>query len=148
MSDTQEQAQLREHLREMRRAVGGLGHDFRIEFEDLDGKITRLGALTAREARDAVLDIHDDFANLGRRIDTEIERLPGQVSAGFQRAGSAIESGAVRVGSVTRDALTTAGSKAKEGTKNALAAAAGVRRTPMKEWHSPGSAAAARPDDE
>jgi len=29
---------------------------------------------------------------------------------------------------------------AKEGTKNALARAAGVRRTPMREWEHPASA--------
>jgi len=33
--------------------------------------------------------------------------------------------------------MMDAGHKAKESTKNALATAAGVRKTPMREWSPP-----------
>jgi hypothetical protein len=139
MPDSTEQAQMREHLREMRRAVSGLGRDFAIDFETLDEKIDRLGKLTAKEAKYALIDIHDDFASLGRSIDDEIRRLPHQVGAAVVRAGGAIERGATRLGSATGSAVESAVSKASEGTKNAAARFAGVRRTPMKQWHHPDS---------
>ena len=41
MSESREQAQFRQHLSEMRKAAGGLGHDFANEFSNLDGKIER-----------------------------------------------------------------------------------------------------------
>ena len=137
MPESAEQAQLRQHLREMRRAVGGLGHDFAIEFETLDEKIDRLGKLTAKEAKYALIDIHDDFSALGRSIDEEIRRLPHQVGSAVVRAGEAIGSGATRLANATGSAIESAGSKAVEGTKNAAARIAGVKRTPMKEWHHP-----------
>jgi hypothetical protein len=49
----------------------------------------------------------------------------------------AIGSGASRAGAATRDAFVSAGHRAKEGTRNALASAAGVKRTPMREWSTP-----------
>ena len=137
MPDSQEQVQLRAHLHEMRKAVGGLGRDFALEFETLDDKIDRLGKLTAKEAKYALIDIHDDFSALGRSIDSELTKLPHQIASGASRAGEAIASGASRIGSGTAAAFETAGSRAKEGTKNAAARIAGVRRTPMKEWHTP-----------
>ena len=66
MSEEPEPPRFREHLREMREAVAGLGHDVRTDFAD-----------------------------------------------------------APRV--------------AREGTKNALARAAGVRRSPIREWSDPAS---------
>lgn len=137
MPDTDEQAQLREHLREMRRAVGGLGRDFEIEINNLDTKIDRLGKLTAKEAKYAILDIRDDFTALGRSIDEEIRRFPQQVGHAVVRAGGAIADGTTRLANATGSAIEAAGSKAVEGTKNAAARIAGVRRTPMKEWHNP-----------
>jgi hypothetical protein len=137
MSPTQEQVKLREHLSEMRQGVGGLGRDFALEFHQIDDKISRLGALTANEARSALREIEQDFANLGTRIDSEIRRFPGQVAQGFAAAGRGISGGTTRAAVATRDALESAGHRAKVGTKNALASAAGVKRTPMKEWHTP-----------
>ena len=117
----------------MRRAAGGIGRDFQNEFTDLDRKIERLGHTTAKEAKYLALDIQDDFANLGRAMDQEVRRIPGHIA----NAGIAIGSGASRAGAATRDAFLTAGHRAKEGTRNALASAAGVKRTPMREWSTP-----------
>ena len=133
MTDPQEEAQFRAHLAEMRRAAAGLGRDFASEFSDLDRKIERLGHMTAREGRYLARDIQDDFANLGRRMDEEVRRIPQHIA----NAGVAIGSGAARAGAATRDAFVSAGHAAKVGTKNALATAAGVRRTPMREWSPP-----------
>ncbi len=142
MSNDREEAQFRAHLAEMRRAAGGLGRDFASEFTDLDRKIERLGHVTAKEAHYLALDIQDDFSNLGKRMDKEMRDLPGHIA----NAGIAIGSGASRAGAATRDAFVSAGKAAKTGTKNALASAAGVRRTPMREW-SPPSGDAAPSDD-
>ena len=133
MSDSREEAQFRQHLAEMRRAAGGIGRDFATEFSELDRKIERLGHTTSKEAKYLALDIQDDFANLGRAMDAEIRRIPQHLA----NAGVAIGSGASRAGAATRDAFVAAGHRAKEGTRNALASAAGVKRTPMREWTSP-----------
>jgi len=133
MSDTREEAQFRQHLAEMRRAAGGIGRDFAAEFSDLDRKIERLGHTTAKEAKYLVLDIQDDFVHLGKAMDEEVRRIPQHIA----NAGIAIGSSASRAGAATRDAFVSAGKRAKAGTRNALASAAGVRRTPMREWSSP-----------
>jgi hypothetical protein len=137
MSETPDQAQLRQHLSEMRRAAHGIGKDFAIEFSNIDEKIERLGKLTSKEAKYALSDIHDDFSALGRAVDDEMRRLPHQVGSAVSRAGTAVGDATMRFASATGSAIESAGLKAKEGTKNALASAAGVRRTPMKEWHTP-----------
>ncbi|MGA9839780.1 MAG: hypothetical protein WBS16_05010 [Thermoplasmata archaeon] len=133
MTSSRDEAQFREHLSEMRRAAGGLGRDFANEFTDLDRKIERLGHTTAKEAKYLALDIQDDFTNLAKAMDAEVRRIPQR----FANAGIAIGSGASRAGAATRDAFVSAGKKAKEGTRNALASAAGVKRTPMREWSTP-----------
>jgi hypothetical protein len=137
--ETNQQVQLRRHLHELRRATRGIGQDFAVEFQHLDDQIARLGSLTAQEAKEALLDIQDDFAALGRSIETELRRLPGRMADGLSRAGQGLESGAIRAATATRDALESAGHATKESTKNALASLAGVRRTPMKEWSPPSS---------
>jgi hypothetical protein len=136
--DTPEQAQLRRHLSELRRATAGLGKDFSIEIQTLGTKIDRLGALTGKEARNFAYDIEDDFANLGHSVRVEAKKLPGEIASGAVKAGVAIGSGVSRFAGATKDTLTAAGKKASEGTKNTLASLAGVRRTPMKEWRPPG----------
>ena len=133
MSDRREQAQFREHLAEMRRAAAGLGGDFAREFSDLDQKIERLGEATAQEARNLGSEIQADFTTLGRAIDDGMRRLPGRIAS----AGVAIGSGTARAAGAARDAMVAAGHRAKEGTKNALATAAGVKRSPMREWSPP-----------
>jgi len=133
MSDSRDEAQFRQHLADMRRAAGGIGRDFANEFADLDRKIEKLGHTTSKEAKYLALDIQDDFANLGKALDEEVRRIPQH----FANAGIAIGSGASRAGAATRDAFVSAGKRAKEGTKNALASAAGVKRTPMREWSTP-----------
>ena len=137
MSDAREEAQFRQHLAEMRRAAGGIGRDFAAEFTDLDRKIERLGHVTSKEGKYLMLDIQDDLANLGKAIDTEVRRIPAHIANG----GIAIGSAASRAGAATRDAFVTAGHRAKVGTQNALASAAGVKRTPMKEWSTPTTSA-------
>ena len=143
MSDSREEAQFRQHLAEMRRAAGGIGRDFAAEFNDLDRKIERLGHTTAKEAKYLALDIQDDFAALGKAMDEEVRRIPQHIA----NAGIAIGSGASRAGAVTRDAFVAAGHRAKEGTKNALASAAGVKRTPMHEWSPPSTGDDAGPSE-
>jgi hypothetical protein len=133
MTDSREEAQFREHLSDMRRAAGGIGRDFASEFAELDRKIEKLGHTTAKEAKYLALDIQDDIANLGKAIDTDMRRIPQHIA----NAGIAIGSGASRAGAATRDAFNAAGKRAREGTKNAFASAAGVKRTPMREWSTP-----------
>jgi len=133
MSDSREQAQFRAHLSEMRHAAGGLGRDFAHEFSDLDNKIERFGNATAKEAKYLGLEIQDDFANLGKAMDTEMRRIPQRISD----AGAAIGAGTVRAATAVRDGAVATGKAVKTGTKNALAVAAGVKRTPMREWSPP-----------
>lgn len=133
MGDTPEQAELRRHLGELRQAAHGIGRDFKIEFGRLDDKISRMPHAAAKDLRYWFEDVDGDFRNLGRSIDDELAKIPGRMS----NAGAAIAAAAERVGSATKEGLLSAGKKTKEGTKNVLAAAAGVRRTPMKEWHPP-----------
>src|ERR1700683_1302239 len=89
MPETAEQAQMRQHLAEMRRAAHGLGHDIAIKIENLDQEIDRFGKLTAKEAKYTILDIHDDFAALSRAIDQEARKLPHQVGSAVGQAGAA-----------------------------------------------------------
>ena len=134
MVDTREQARLREHWAEMRRATAGLGKDLAIEVEQLGTNIERLGTLTGKEAKYLLYDIEDESARLGRAIQVEARALPRQVAGAVVTAGERIHEGASRAADATKDAFEAAGKKAKEGTKNAFAKAAGVKRTPMKEW--------------
>jgi hypothetical protein len=127
MSDRYDEAQFRRHLGEMRRAAGGLGRDFASEIANLDTSIERFGRASAKDAKYLAQEIEDSFSNLGRAIDEEVRRIPG-----------AIASGAARAGGATRDAFVAVGKATKEGTKNALASAAGVRRKPMHSWSPPG----------
>ena len=133
MSDTREQAQLRRHLSELRGAAAGLGHDFAVEFRNADANIERLGHVTAREAKYLARDIQDELAHIGHQMDAGLRQVPGRIAG----AGVAIGAGAARAGAYTRDAMVAAGKRARTGTKNALASAAGVRKTPMREWHHP-----------
>jgi hypothetical protein len=142
MSDLRQQAQFREHLAELRSAAGGLGSDFAHEFSDLDRKIERFGNATAKEAKYLGLEIQDDLAYLGKTMDTEMRRIPQRIS----EAGAAISSGTVRAAGAARDAVVAAGKAARTGTKNALAAAAGVKRTPMHEWSPPTTGESPPPD--
>jgi len=133
MSDSRDQAQFRAHLAEMRHAAGGLGRDFAREFSDLDRKIEKMGSATAKEAKYLGLEIQDDLSHLGKTMDAEMRRIPQRLSD----AGAAIGSGTVRAAGAARDAVVAAGKAAKTGTKNALATAAGVKKTPMREWSPP-----------
>jgi hypothetical protein len=142
MPDTSEQAQLRQHLREMREAAGSLGHDVRLEIasidlDAIDRKITKLGKASGREAEEILADISDDFRHAGKLIGSEARRLPAQVGSAAARAGGAIGSSVTWAASSTASALGSAHDKAREGVKNAGARIAGVKRTPMKEWHTP-----------
>ncbi|HEV2318010.1 MAG TPA: hypothetical protein VGV89_10640 [Thermoplasmata archaeon] len=134
--ESSEQAQLREHVRQLRLAARGIGRDLRLEFDTMDEKIARLGKLTRKEAKYALLDLQDDFSAMGRTIDTEVRKVPGAVRSGAVAAGTAIRNGAVSAASATREALTDAGHSTKEASKNAMARMAGVNRKPMKEWRT------------
>ncbi len=131
---------MRAHLSQLRQAAHGLGHDFGIRFEEIGENIERLPTLTAEEARRAAWEIEDELASAGHRIDAELKVLPHQIGHGIATGAGEIRDGAVRVGAATRDEFEEVGHKAREGTKNALATAAGVRRTPMKGWSAPSPA--------
>lgn len=144
MSDSRDQAQFRAHLSEMRHAAGGLGRDFAREFSDLDRKIEKMGSSTAKEAKYLGLEIQDDLSRLGKAVDTEMRRIPQRISD----AGVAIGSGTARAAGAARDAVVAAGRAAKTGTKNAFAAAAGVKRTPMREWSPPATGETSSPPEQ
>ncbi len=135
MTETPEQAEFRRHLGELRKAAGGLGRDFHAEFSQLNEKIDRLTTATARDAKDLALDIQEDLGSLARSVGEEARRLPHAI----REAGTAIGSGTARAAGAARDAVVIAGHRAKEGTRNAFAAAAGVKRTPMRSWSPPGA---------
>jgi len=135
MAETSEQAQFRRHLAEMRRATAGLSKDFAHEFSELDEKIERLGQATARDAKELGYTIEDDLANLRRAVDSEFRELPHRIAGGAVALGS----GTARAAGAAKDAMVSAGKRAKQRTKNALASAAGVKRAPMKSWSEPGS---------
>jgi hypothetical protein len=134
MVETREQAQMRQHWAEMRSAAGGLGKDFSIELKHLERNIEKLGTLSGKEAKYLYYDIQDEAARLRQSIETEAKALPGRVASAVTGVGEMIQDGASRAAGATRDALETAGKRAKDGTKNAFASAAGVKRTPMREW--------------
>jgi hypothetical protein len=134
MSETREQAQMRQHMSEMRRAAAGLGRDFSIELKHLERNIEKLGSATGKEGKYLLYDIQDEAARLSRAIETEARAFPKRVATAVSDVGEGIRDGAARVGNATRDALESAGKKAKDGTKNAFASAAGIKRTPMREW--------------
>jgi hypothetical protein len=135
MSDPAEQIQLRQHLSEMRRAAHGIGKDFDLWFQTIDEKIAKASTRAGRDVRDDWRDIEDDMTRLGRALDHEISNLPRHLKEGAVNVASRVGSGGVWVAETTRDALGAAKDRAAEGTKNALAKAAGVNRKPMKEWH-------------
>jgi hypothetical protein len=143
MPESREEAQFRQHMAELRKATAGLGRDFAREFSDLDVKMERFGRSTARDAKDLALDIQEDLHNLGHSVDAEMRRLPERLA----NAGTAIGQGTARAAGAARDAVVVAGKRAKTGTRNALAAAAGVRRTPMKQWSAPGDEDGSPPEN-
>ncbi len=147
MTTHEEQARLREHLAQLRMAAHGLGSDFEVRFEEIGSKIERLPTLTAREAKYALYEIEDDFSAMGHKVDVELKKLPREIGHGIATGVEGIKTGATRLGEATRDGIDAVGHRTVEGTRNALAAAAGVRRTPMKQWSDPGSAAAAPDED-
>ncbi|MCI4350602.1 MAG: hypothetical protein L3K15_03710 [Thermoplasmata archaeon] len=144
MTAKYEETRMREHLAELRRGARGLGRDMEVgvekELRNVETKISRFSAATGKGAKYLAMDIEDDLSRLGKALDTGMVELPGRVAGGIKTAGVAIGSGTARLAGATADALSSAGHKAKEGTRNALASAAGVKRTPMREWRHPSDA--------
>lgn len=133
MADSPEQSQLREHLADIKKAIHGLGQDISLEIQHLDRKIGELSQRTGTEAERAGGDFKRDLTKFGRTIDEGASRIPGQVSYLGQRIGT----GAKQVAGGTAATVVQTASRAKEGTRNAFARAAGVKRTPMREWSAP-----------
>ncbi|MGI0055507.1 MAG: hypothetical protein ACREB9_00650 [Thermoplasmata archaeon] len=133
MSDSREQSQLREHLGLIKQAVKGIGHDFSVEIQQLDKRIGRLSDATGQEAERAGADIRHDLGRLKANVEHEVRSLPGV----FTDAGEAIGHSTRQVASYTRDAMVSAGHSAKEGTKDILARAGGVKKRPIREWSPP-----------
>ena len=138
---------MREHLSELRRAARGLGSDFEVRFEEIGAKIQRLPSLTAKEAKYALYDIEDDFASVSHKMNVELRKLPREIGHGIAAGVGGIKDGATRLGEATRDGIDAVGHRTVQGTKNALASAAGVRRTPMKQWSDPGSGSMASEEE-
>jgi predicted amino acid dehydrogenase len=141
MTARHEETRMREHLAELRRGARGLGRDMEVgvekELRNVETKISRFSVATGKGAKYLATDIEDDLARLGKALDNGMVELPGRVAGGIKTAGVAIGSGTARLAGATADALSSARQKAGEGTKNALARAAGVKRTPMREWRHP-----------
>lgn len=133
MSDNREQSQLREHLAQIRNAVRGIGHDFSVEIQNLDKRISRLSDATGAEAERAGSDIRRDLSHLGTEVDHEIRRLPGHI----KDAGTTLGAKTKEAAGIARDAAVSAGHSAKTGTKSLLARAAGVKKRPVREWTPP-----------
>lgn len=134
MPESPEQAELRRHLAELRKAASAARHDLlQMQFAALEDKIARMPQRAGEAMENALVDIDDDFRHLGRAVDESLSHVPGHI----ENAGSMIAAAAVRVGEATKGAVVTAGHATKEKTKDTFAAMAGVKRTPMKEWHQP-----------
>lgn len=137
MSAEEDQARLREHVAELRRAARGIGKDIELDLAAAGRRIEELPKLTARDAKELAWAIEDDLAVAGKKVGVELRRMPREIGHGLAVAGTDIKDGAMRVGGATRDAVEEAGHRTKEGAKNAFAAAAGLKRTPMKRWSPP-----------
>ncbi|MCI4345948.1 MAG: hypothetical protein L3K07_04265 [Thermoplasmata archaeon] len=133
-NDSAEQAELRRHVSELRRAARAIGHDITIKFDDVEDKIARLPHSTRKEAKYLLYAIEDDLTNAQRTIDAELRKVPGAVKGGLVTAADAVVEGTARALNATHDAFVDAGHAAKEGGKNTFARLAGVNRKPMKEW--------------
>ena len=123
MTDSREQSQLREHLAEIRHAVRAIGHDFSVEIQNLDRRISRLSDATGVEAERAATDIRRDLAHLGSDVDREVRRIPGHIVD----AGTLLGSKTKEAAGAARDAAVAAGHSARTGTQNLFARAAGVK---------------------
>ena len=144
MGESPEQAELRRHLAELRKAASSLRHDlYQMQFAALEDKIARMPQRAGEELEDFYADVCDDFGRLGRSLDDSLSRVPGHI----ENVGSAIAAAAVHVGSVTKGAARAAGHATKEKTKDTFASMAGVKRTPMKEWSTPSASTASRDDE-
>ncbi len=133
MADNREQSQLRTHLNQIKEAVKGIGHDFSVEIERLDRKISRLSDETGAEAERSIADIRRDMNHLRIDVEDELRGLPSALTdAGFA-IGSKTRGAAI----AAKDVLYSATHSAKRGTKNLLARAGGVKKGPMREWSPP-----------
>jgi hypothetical protein len=135
--DTPEQAELRKHVAELRRAARLVGHDMSLKFDSWEESISNLPHMTAREAKYFAYAIEDDLINAKRQMAEDLRKVPGAVKDGLVTAGGAVAGGVTSAYVATRDTLLDAGHAAKEGSKNTFARLAGVNRKPMKEWQHP-----------
>lgn len=134
MGESPEQAELRRHLAELRKTASAVRHDLlQMQFAALEDKIARMPQRAGEELENFFVDVDEDFSHLGHAVDDALSHVPGHI----ENAGSAIAAAAIRVGEATRGAVRSAGHATKEKTKDTFAAMAGVKRTPMKEWHTP-----------
>ncbi len=132
-----EETQYREHVKELRRAARGIGHDLKVDVGQAPVRIEKFGRKVTKETRYAVLDLEDDLANAGRTVHEEIRKVPGAVATGAVALSRGVEGGLVGGANAVREAAVTAGKATKEASKNTLARMAGVNRKPIKEWRDP-----------
>jgi hypothetical protein len=137
MTDTPEQAQLRQHLAELRQAAHAIGRDAELHVLDIPRKIDRLGTKAGKDAKYAYWELEDDLSAFEHALKKDIKSVPGRIRDGAETAASSVAGAVGGAASWTSEKISNAGHRAAEGTRNAFASAAGVKRTPMKAWHPP-----------
>lgn len=133
MTDYYDQSHLRQHLAEIKRAAHGMGRDFSVQIQHLDRRIVDLGHRTGSGAERAADDLKRDLTSLGRSIDEELSRIP----RGAAHVGQRIGTDAKLMADATAATMAKTAHRAKEGTQDLFAKAAGVKRTPMRKWSAP-----------
>lgn len=147
MTDTPEQAQLRQHLAELRKAAHAIGRDTELHLLDIPSKIDRLGTKVGKDAKYAYWELEDDLSAFEHGLKKDLKALPGRLRDGAETAASSVAGAVGDAASWTGEKISSASHRAAEGTRNALASAAGVKRTPMKAWHPPSPGASTSEDE-
>lgn len=139
MTDFREKARFREHLAELSHSMKLIGHDVAIEGKHAGHKIDKAGKDAGEGVRDAMYDVEDGLTDLGHEMKEGAKNLPENVDGGLSKFGQGFADGAASVGVNTAVAIEEAGHAARKGTRNAFARASGLKKKPVKEWHSPDS---------
>lgn len=135
MSDASGSSGVKKDLSEIKRAVKHLGHDMAAEVEKVDQKLGQLSSKTDRDSRRVASGVSHELSDIKEKVSTEARKLPGQAA----EAGRVVAGAAKEGAGVAATAVSSGASKAKEGTKELFARAAGVKKRPMKAWSPPSS---------
>ena len=139
MSDSYDESQLREHITDIKRAIQGLGKDLTIEIQHLD---RRIGALSGHRHGSRTCDGRPATGpNEAGKDDRRGRPDPVAGLLHQPRIGTGAK---LTAGAATAETVVKTAHRAKEGTQDLFAKAAGVKRTPMREW-SAGTKTASAP---